>query len=130
QQRFTNDARGRDELTAILRGLNADLIVVEATGGYERGAVCALQDAGFAVARVNPRQTRDFAKSMGVLAKTDRVDARMLRDFANVLARHDARSRYITPLLDAARQELAELMTRRRQLVEMQVAEKNRLDHA
>jgi transposase len=130
QRRLTNDDRGWDELTAILRGFDADLIVVEATGGYERGAVCALQEAGFAVARVNPRQSRDFAKSMGVLAKTDRVDARMLRDFANVLARHEARPKYVTPLVVAERQELAELMTRRRQLVEMRVAEQNRLEHA
>ena len=130
QQRLTNDDRGWGELTAILRDLNADLIVVEATGGYERGAVCALQEAGFTVARVNPRQSRDFAKSMGVLAKTDRVDARMLRDFANVLARHEARQTYITPLVVAEREHLAELMTRRRQLIEMRVAERNRLEHA
>lgn len=130
QRRLPNDAQGWGELAAMLRGMDADLIVVEATGGYERGAVCALQEAGFAVARVNPRQTRDFAKSMGVLAKTDRVDARMLRDFANVLARHEARAKYLTPLVEAARQELAELMTRRRQLVDMRVAEQHRLDHA
>lgn len=128
--RLTNDDRGYDELTAILRGLKADLIVVEATGGYERGAMCALQAAGLEVARVNPRQSRDFAKSMGVLAKTDRVDARMLRDFANVLAQHEARLKYITPPVEAKRQDLAELMTRRRQLIDMRVAEQNRLDHA
>jgi transposase len=104
--------------------------VVEATGGYERGLVCALQGAGVSVARVNPRQARDFAKSMGVLAKTDQVDARTLRDFANVLARHEVRYKYITPMLESAREVLAELMTRRRQLVDMRVAEHNRLEHA
>lgn len=130
QRRLTNDASGWDELTAMLRDLQVDLVVLEATGGYERGAVYALQEAGFAVARVKPRQSRDFAKSMGVLAKTDQVDARVLRDFADVLARHAARERYITPLVDAARQELAELMMRRRQLVDMRVAEQNRLEHA
>ena len=92
--------------------------------------VCVLQAAGLCVARVNPRQARDFAKSMGVLAKTDQVDARLLRDFADVLARHPSRQQYITPMLDQARQALAELMTRRRQLVEMRVAEHNRLEHA
>ena len=82
------------------------------------------------MARVNPRQARDFAKSMGVLAKTDQVDARTLRDFADVLARHKDRAKYITPMLDEHRQQLAELMTRRRQLVDMRVAENNHLEHA
>lgn len=117
-------------MIALLNDAGADLIVVEATGGYERGAVCAMQEAQLAVARVNPRQARNFAKSMGVLAKTDQVDARLLRDFADVLARHKDRSRFITPLMEEARQELAELMTRRRQLVDMRVAENNRLEHA
>ena len=74
--RVPNDVHGWDELTAVLQAANTDLVVVEATGGYERGLVCALQGADLCVARVNPRQARDFAKSMGVLAKTDQVDAR------------------------------------------------------
>ena len=129
-QRLVNDATGWDALIAKFRCANVDLVVIEATGGYERGLVCALQGAGITVARVNPRQARDFAKSMGVLAKTDRVDARILRDFADVLARHKDRHKYITPLMDPQRLELAALMTRRRQLVEMRVAEGNRLDQA
>jgi transposase len=127
-RRLGNDAQGWSALTAMLRAADVDLVVLEATGGYERGAVCALQAAGMAVARVNPRQARDFAKSMGVLAKTDQ--ARTLRDFADVLARHDKRQQYITPMLETARLELAELMDRRRQLVDMRVAEHNRLEHA
>ena len=91
--RLGNDAQGWSELVAIL----------EATRGYERGTVCALQAAGVAVARVNPRQARDFAKSMGILAKADQVDARTLRDFADVLARHDERVQYITPIEEPAR---------------------------
>src|ERR1035438_5181385 len=79
---------------------------------------------------VNPRQARSFAKSMGVLAKTDKVDARVLRDFADVVARHKDRHKYITALVDSRRQELAALMTRRRQLVDMRVAESNRLEQA
>jgi len=130
ERRVPNDVHGWDELTAMLQAANTDLVVVEATGGYERGLVCALQGADLCVARVNPRQARDFAKSMGVLAKTDQVDARTLRDFADVLARHACRQQYITPMLDPARQELGELMTRRRQLVDMKVAEHNRLEHA
>jgi transposase len=130
ERRVANDAAGWDELTAMLQTARADLVVIEATGGYERGLVLALQGAGLAVARVNPRQARDFAKSMGVLAKTDRVDARVLRAFAQVLARHQDRTKYITPLADERRQALAELMSRRRQLVDMRVAEGNRLERA
>jgi transposase len=129
-KRAANETQGWDELTATCQAAQVDLVVVEATGGYERGLVCALQAAGVSVARVNPRQARDFAKSMGVLAKTDQVDARTLRDFANVLANHEARDKYITPMVEPARQVLAELMTRRRQLVDMRVAEHNRLEHA
>ena len=129
-RRVANEADGWDELTAMFQAAQVDLVVVEATGGYERGLVCALQGAGLSVARVNPRQARDFAKSMGVLAKTDQVDARVLRDFADVLARHEARHKHITPMLEPAREVLAELMTRRRQLVDMRVAEHNRLEHA
>lgn len=129
-RRVANDANGWDELVAMLQRAGVDLVALEATGGYERGLLCALQGAGIAVARLNPRQARDFAKSMGVLAKTDQVDARTLRDFADVLARHKDRAKYITPMLDEQRQVLAELMTRRRQLVDMRVAEGNHLEHA
>jgi transposase len=129
-QRVLNDANGWNGLVASFKASNVDLVVLEATGGYERGLVCALQLAGINVARVNPRQARDFAKSMGVLAKTDQLDARTLRDFADVLARHRDRAKYITPMLDEQTVLLAELMTRRRQLVDMRVAEGNRLEHA
>ena len=129
-QRLGNDTPGCDELIAKLRAIEVDLVVLEATGGYERGVVLALQQAGIAVARVNPRQARDFAKSMGVLAKTDTLDARSLRDFADVLARHKDRHKYITALVNEQREHLAALMLRRRQLVDMRVAEGNRLEHA
>jgi len=128
--RVANDATGWDVLTVKFKEANVDLVVLEATGGYECGLVCALQGTGITVARLNPRQARDFAKSMGVLAKTDQVDARTLRDFGDVLARHKDRAKFITPLVDEQRQVLAELMTRRRQLVDMRVAENNRLEHA
>jgi transposase len=129
-QRVLNDADGWGGLTRRFKEAGVDLIVIEATGGYERDLVWALQSAGMTVARVNPRQSHDFAKSMGELSKTDKVDARMLRDFADVLARHKDRAKYITPLVDAQRLELAQLMTRRRQLVEMRVAESHRLEQA
>ena len=127
--RVDNNAAGWDGLIARLQADAVDLVVLEATGGYERGLVCALQAAGVAVARVNPRQARDFAKSMGVLAKTDKLDARVLRDFADVLARHDKRHTYITAPVEPHRLELAAMMMRRRQLVDMHVAESNRLEH-
>ena len=104
--------------------------MLEATGGYERGLVCALHQAGVTVARVNPRQARDFAKSMCALAKTDEVDARCLRDYADVLARHKDRAKFITPAAEPEREQLAALMVRRRQLVDMRVAEGNRLEVA
>jgi transposase len=129
-RRWSNDAQGWNELTAQLLSDKVDLVVIEATGGYERGLVLALQQAGMEVARVNPRQARDFAKSLGRLDKTDRLDAQGLRDFADVLARHPKRQRYITARQDPHRQKLLTLMTRRRQLVDMRVAEVNRLELA
>lgn len=125
--RVANDAGGWNELIARLVAERVDLVVIEATGGYERGLVCALQEAQVVVARINPRQARDFAKSMGVLAKTDRVDARCLRDLADVLARHKERHKYITAPSDPQREALNSLMLRRRQLVDMRAAEANRL---
>jgi transposase len=126
-ERFANDVAGHDALIQTLKQSQIELIVLEATGGMEFEVACALQAAGFAVAVVNPRQARDFAKSMGFLAKTDRVDARMLVQFAEVLARHPERERFIKPLADEARQTLSALLTRRRQVVEMLTAERNRL---
>lgn len=128
--RVDNDASGWSELIAKLQAAGVDLVVLEASGGYERGVVCALHAAGVAVARLNPRQARDFAKSMGALAKTDRIDARCLRDFADVLARHKQRQKYILVPADAHRQVLAALMLRRSQLIDMRVAETQRLAQA
>jgi transposase len=130
QRRLDNSAAGWDELIALFKAAQVDVVVVEASGGYESGLVGALQAAAISVARVNPRQTRDFAKSMGVLAKTDRIDAVVLRDFAAVIARHAQRHRYLTPMLEPERAELAAMMTRRRQLIDMRVAESNRLEQA
>jgi transposase len=130
ERRVDNDAPGWNELIANLKGRKVDLVVVEASGGYERGLVCALQGAGIDVARVNPRQAHDFAKSMGVLAKTDRIDARCLRDFADVLSRHEQRAKYILAPQEAQRELLGALMTRRRQLLEMRTAEAQRMELA
>lgn len=124
---FANDDAGHDALLARLAGVAVDLIVMEATGGLERDLACALQAAGFAVAVVNPRQARDFAKAMGYLAKTDRIDAKALAELAQVLARHPERDRFVSVLPTPEQQALQALVARRRQLVAMLVAERQRL---
>jgi transposase len=126
-RRIAHDAEGIKQVAVTLQQAQVDLIVIEASGGYEVAAAAALQAEGFAVAVLNPRQTRDFAKSMGVLAKTDRVDARVLRDFANVIGVHPQRARYLRAVPDEQRAQLAALVLRRRQLMEMRTAESNRL---
>ena len=129
-QRFDNEADAHSALAAVLKPLGVALVVMEATGGYEAALACALQAAGLPVAVVNPRQARDFAKSMGRLAKTDRIDARMLAEFASVLVRRDDLASLIRPLADAQQQALAALVTRRRQLVTMMLSERQRLQLA
>lgn len=124
---FANDDAGFDTLLANLAGQAVDLIVMEATGGLESNLACALQAAGFAVAVINPRQARDFAKAMGYLAKTDRIDAKALAELAQVLARSPERDRFVTALPTPEQQALQALVARRRQLVAMQVAERQRL---
>ena len=129
-ERFDNDAEGHTALVAALQPLGVALVVMEATGGYEAALACALQAAGLAVAVVNPKHARDFAKSMGRLAKTDRIDARTLAELAGVLARRDDLARFIRPLADVQQQQLAALVTRRRQLLTMLGSERQRLQLA
>ena len=122
-QRFvvTNDEVGVRTLVERLRPVAPQLVVLEATGGYELLAVAALAAAALPVVVVNPRQVRDFAKATGQLAKTDRIDADILARFADVV-RPEVR---LIP--DAAAHELDALLTRRRQLLEMLQAERNRV---
>jgi transposase len=119
-----NDEGGIRSILERLKKLPLDLIVLEATGGYETAAVAALAAAGLPVVVANPRQVRDFAKAMGRLSKTDRIDARVLALFAERVRPP------IRTLPDDALRTLGALLTRRRQLIEMLVAERNRLDHA
>lgn len=119
-----NDETGIVALTARLGALQPALLVCEATGGFERAVVAAVATAGVPVVVANPRQVRDFAKSTGQLAKTDRLDAELLALFAE---RVQPTPR---PLGDELTQLLDALLTRRRQLLEMLVAEKNRLGFA
>jgi transposase len=120
----SNDAEGIAATVARLKSLEPRLIVLEATGGYERAVVAALAVAGLPAVVANPRQVRDFAKATGQLAKTDDLDADLLALFADRV-RPTPR-----PLPDAVVQQLDALMTRRRQLLDMLTAERNRLEHA
>lgn len=88
-------------MAAALKPQGVALVVMEATGGYEAALACALRAAGLPVAMVNPRQARDFAKSMVRPAKTARIDARMLAEFDGVLVRCDDLPSFIRPLTDA-----------------------------
>jgi len=124
-QTFTNE--GHDALLAVLKKHPVALIVLEATGGYERGAALAVQEAGLPLAIVNPRQARDFARALGYLAKTDRIDALALTELARVLHRHPDREKLVKLLPDAEQRQLQALMARRRQLVSMLGSERNRL---
>lgn len=116
-----NTAAGIADLIAQVRELAPELIVLEATGGYERDVVAALFAADLPAVVVNPRQVRAFAKATGQLAKTDRIDADVLALFAE-------RVRPVwRPLADEATPDLAAVLLRRRQLSDMLTAEKNRL---
>lgn len=116
-----NDERGVAQLVARCQALGPTLVVCEATGGYEAALVAALATARLPIVVANPRQVRDFAKATGQLAKTDAIDAQVLALFAERV-RPEPRA-----LPDDALTVLEELLTRRRQLVEMLTAEKNRL---
>jgi transposase len=116
-----NDERGVRTLVERLRTVPPTLIVLEATGGYELLAVAALVAAALPVVVANPRQVRDFARGTGQLAKTDRLDADILAAFA------DRVRPVVRALPDAEAQELEALLTRRRQLLDMLGAERNRL---
>jgi transposase len=123
----SNDASGWDALIAAFRAAQVDVVVLEASGGYERKLAYALQAAGLSVALINALQARRFAQALGYLVKTDRVDAKILAEFAVVLAQHPERARYVKVLPDERRQLMAQLVVRRRQLSDMLTAERNRL---
>ncbi|WP_244164178.1 IS110 family transposase [Caballeronia sordidicola] len=113
-------------LLDVLKVHSVSLVVMEATGGYQSACCCALQAAGLTVAIINPRQARDFARAMGRLAKTDKVDALVLAELAEVIDRREDRERFVTPLTNDVQQRLRALVARRRQLVRLQVGERQR----
>ena len=118
------NAKGLNSLCARLAALNPVTIALEATGGFETVVAAALAAASLPVAVVNPAQVRAFAQALGQRAKTDPLDAAVIARFA------EAARPAIRPLADAETQLLADLIARRRQIVEMIVAEKQRLDRA
>lgn len=119
-----NEASAFAQLVQALQVLQPQLIIMEATGGLELPVAAVLAAAGLPIAIVNPRQVRDFAKAKGQLAKTDRIDAQLLAHFGAALQPAAA------TLPSPAQQHLSALLTRRRQVVEMLVAERNRLSSA
>ena len=118
---FSNDETGWAALRELLVPLQAERVVLEATGGYEVALAAVLHAAGLPVVVVNPRQVRDFARATGELAKTDRIDAGILALFAERI-RPDLRD-----MPDETALELQALVARRRQLIEMLMSERNRL---
>ena len=119
--RVSSDETGVAALVERLKGVRPTLVVLEATGGLQIPAVAALAAAGLRTVVVNPRQVRQFAGATGRLAKTDAIDAQVLAQFGEAVRPE------VRPLPDAATQELSALVNRRRQLIEMLTAEKNRL---
>jgi len=115
-----NSSSGHQQLRKLLPGPEGCLIVLEATGGYEREVVADLLDAGYHVAVINPRRARDFAKALGLAAKTDRIDARVLAQFA---LKVQPAPREKTPEKQA---EIQQLVARRRQLIDLRTQESNR----
>jgi transposase len=120
----SNEEKGIVDLAGRLRDLKPTMVVLEATGGLQAALVAVLGEAKLPVVVVNPRQVRDFAKATGRLAKTDAIDADVIAHFGEAVRPE------VRPLKDAEAQELSDLLARRRQLVDMLTAEKNRLNTA
>jgi transposase len=121
---FANQEDGLSLMIDFLKPFSPRLIVLEATGGLEKAAVCALAAAGLPVVVVNPRQVRDFAKAKGILAKTDKIDAGVIAQFAEAIRPE------VRPLKAEEAQKLDALLSRRQQILQMLTAEKNRLQSA
>jgi transposase len=119
-----NTPQGYRQLIAALKGRDVKLVVVEATGGYERAVAAELVSAGYTAVVANPRQVRDFARALGRLAKTDRIDAAVLARFAEVVQPKPR------PKLSEDADVLSQLVTRRQQLVALLTQETNRMPHA
>lgn len=124
QWQCPNDPAAHGALVVRLRALGVKLIVLEASGGYEKPALARLLQAGLPIRSVNARHVREFARGLGQLAKTDRIDAQMLARYAELVQPE------VRPLPDEQTQRLEALLGRRQQVLEMIQAERNRLAHA
>lgn len=122
--RYANDAEGIADCGRFLAEVRPERIVLEATGGYEWALALVLQTAALPVIVVNPRRVREYARSQGRLAKTDQIDARMIAEFGQ------SPRVQVRELPDAQARQRMEWLARKRQLVELHVAERNRLEHA
>lgn len=121
---WNNEPSGREKLSEWIEKQEPKLVVMEASGGYEAALASELYERGVTVAVVNPTRVRAFAKAEGLLAKTDKIDARMIARFGAMMKPKAQERR------DQAQQVLNQWVTRRRQVVEMMVSEKNRLQTA
>ena len=121
---FANQEDGISLMVDFIQSFSPRLIVLEATGGLEKAVVCALAVRELPVVVVNPRQVRDFARSKGILAKTDKIDAGVIAQFAEAIRPE------VRPLKTEEAQKLDALLSRRRQILQMLTAEKNRLQSA
>jgi len=121
--RYANDPDGIRQCRLFLAQVRPERIVLEATGGYETALTLELQAVQMPVIVVNPRRIRDYARAMGLMAKTDRIDARVIAEFATNprLA--------VRELPNASTRKLKALLARRNQLLDIHVAERNRLEH-
>jgi len=122
--RMKNSTDGISKCVALCNKIRPELIVMEATGGYELALAATLQAEGFAVAVVNPRRIRDFARAAGQIAKTDKLDARIIAQFAATMEPMP------TEQINENTQKLKALVARRSQLVGLHTAESNLLEHA
>jgi transposase len=121
---FANQEEDLSRMVEWVQSFFPRLVVLEATGGLEKAAVCVLAVQGLPVVVVNPRQVRDFARSKGILAKTDKIDAGVIAQFAEAIRPE------VRPLKTEEAQKLDALLSRRRQILQMLTAEKNRLQSA
>lgn len=121
---FPYEPQGIWDLIVFVGSFKPERIIVEATGGLEAGVAAELYNSGLPVCVVNPRQVRDFAKSLGVLAKTDNIDAVVLGRYGEAIKPQ------VRPMASDEERAIKELVARRRQLVEMLVQEKNRYSRA
>jgi transposase len=119
-----NSAKGHRQIVSALKDSQVNLVVVEATGGYEKAVAAELLAAGYKVVVANPRQIRDFARGIGVLAKTDKIDAEVIARFAQVV---EPKPR---PRRSPENEELSALVLRRRQLVDLKVQEDGHMEAA